>query len=436
MKKRYLALGAVMVLLGICTVLVGYLLAQGYLWFSSRGRSTESPQSHPRQLEIQIFEGGYGKAFWRKTIAEFQKEYPDIQLTVNIGYDVNEEMKIRWIAGNGPDIVFTDGPTFPKMAFQQEGKFLDVSSWLDEVETDPGVMLGDVILPQTVRYFSDGKLYILPYMLSSWELWYDAASLQPPANSSEAQQLMDTLTQAGVPLLAYPGQYPLYLSRGILYPALVQQGGEPIAQRLLQADASITDDPAFRQVLRQLKELADNDLLARYEEEYDHIGVQKEWAAHKIAFVPGGLWLPNEMKNYLPAEFSPACVNGLIGEDAQEEVQAISTIGWAVSATTRNEDEAKAFIGFLYRGQVLRELMESLHNPVACRVDMQGLQVQPAVEQQQQRVQSGQTEVVMLDFIDPRFESTLTEQLERFLFAEGTLEEIHRELLQTVQSTP
>ncbi|ANE45314.1 hypothetical protein SY83_02060 [Paenibacillus swuensis] len=428
MKRQYTTVSLALILLIICTIGAGYGISHLYLELSAP-KETDTTDALPleKTIELQIFEGGYGRAFWRDAIEQFQKENPDIKVTANIGYNVNEQMKLKWLSGNAPDLVFTDGANFPKALFQMEGKFKEVSAWLDNLEVSPTQTLGEVIMPETIGRYGD-KLYILPYMLTSWGMWYDQHLLDRymKRGLDDFTSLLETgreMKKNGIALIGYPGQFPLYLIRGLLIPGLIAEGGEQVAQQLLSADPALYDSEVFVRYMKRLEKLAQVGLLLKYPVKMNHIHTQKEWLAHNIAYIPSGMWLRNEMASYLPETFQLKRVDGILNETkTMKDVRVISSVGFAVSANTRHEEEARRFIAFLYREDTLQKMVSMLQTPAAGYVNMDGLPLEENMRTMQLAFQQGTIRPIKLDFIDPKFEQRLTQAAVAYLDGQRSLD--------------
>src|SRR5690625_5324990 len=55
-------------------------------------------------LEVQYFVGGYGDSWWKEVIADFQEEYPDVNVIEHAGPNINDEMRSRWVSNDPPDV--------------------------------------------------------------------------------------------------------------------------------------------------------------------------------------------------------------------------------------------------------------------------------------------------------------------------------------------
>ena len=85
------------------------------------------------QLEIQYFVGGYGSAWWEWLVTAFNEKYPDVEVVVNSGSDINETMTTRWISENPPDLIYLDGPSVSETTFVEDDQLMDLTDWYLEL---------------------------------------------------------------------------------------------------------------------------------------------------------------------------------------------------------------------------------------------------------------------------------------------------------------
>lgn len=127
-------------------------------------------------LEIQYFVGGYGSAWWEWLVDAFKNEYPDVEVVVNSGSDINETMTTRWISETPPDLIYLDGPSVSETTFVEDDQLMDLTDWYQELTMADGSALKDNFLVQPSNY--DGKVYALPIIYDNRCVWYDAAEFE------------------------------------------------------------------------------------------------------------------------------------------------------------------------------------------------------------------------------------------------------------------
>lgn len=142
----------------------------------SNKTTAEEPSPAPAEegavsgtLEIQYFVGGYGSAWWEWLVEAFEEEYPDVDVVVNAGSDINETMTTRWISENPPDLVYLDGPSVSETTFVEDDQLMDLTDWYQELTMKDGSLLKDNFLVDPSNY--DGKVYALPIIYDNRCVW-------------------------------------------------------------------------------------------------------------------------------------------------------------------------------------------------------------------------------------------------------------------------
>ncbi|MEX2103926.1 MAG: extracellular solute-binding protein, partial [Bacilli bacterium] len=124
-------------------------------------------------FEIQYFVGGYGDAWWKEVIGEFQKKYPDLNIKQSAGPKINDQMKPRWIQGDPPDVVYIDGNGSSAPQMVKDKQLMDITEWLKTAKNADGELIVDQFISPAADY--DGKTYTLPLVFGTWGTWYDQA---------------------------------------------------------------------------------------------------------------------------------------------------------------------------------------------------------------------------------------------------------------------
>lgn len=181
-------------------------------------------------LEIQYFVGGYGSAWWEWMVDAFKTAYPDVEVVVNAGSDINETMTTRWISGNPPDLVYLGGPSVSETTFVEDELLLDLTDWYQTLTLEDGSSLADNFLVAPSNY--DGRVYALPIIYDNRCVWYDAAEFEAngwdvPTDYDSWMAIMGQIKdETGVAPLGSTGVYPSVFMKGVLYPAFADVGGK------------------------------------------------------------------------------------------------------------------------------------------------------------------------------------------------------------------
>ena len=330
---------------------------------SGTDSASESDGEVSGEMEIQYFVGGYGDEWWKEVISDFEAEYPDVTVKQSAGPEINDKMKTRWISDDPPDVVYIDGAGITEAQMVDDGQLMDLTDWLDGLETDDGQTLKDSFIMDPNTY--DGKIYGLPLIFDTWGTWYDShlfeeKGWEPTTDFDSWMDSMETIKdKTEMEPFVTAGQYPYYFTRGVLYPAFGAAGGEDLLNDVINGEEGVWKRDEVIEILQRVEEMVDAGYVDPGFAGISHTQSQSNFLQHDNAFIPVGFWLPSEMEGDIPEDFEfgfgPTPING-DGEDAVF-VPDIRPLGIAKNA--KNPEAAKAFIQFAYQEQYAVKFSET-----------------------------------------------------------------------------
>ncbi|MFS8578423.1 MAG: ABC transporter substrate-binding protein [Novibacillus thermophilus] len=314
--------------------------------------ATEGSGEISGELEIQYFVGGYGDAWWKEVIADFQDAYPDVEIVEHAGPNINEEMRTRWISNDPPDVVYIDGAGSSETQMVEDGQLMDLTEWAEGLTLEDGSSLLESFIVEPNRH--DGKLYTLPLVFDTWGIWYDAALFEdkgyevPTDFESWMQSMAEIKDQEGIAPFTTTGQHPYYFLRGVLYPAFASVGGdELLADLVTGAEGAWTSDPVL-EIMEKVERMQKEGMIDEGFAAINHTQSQMNFLLGKNAFIPVGFWLPNEMANDKPEDF----VYGFIPSPMQDPGEPYRIVPdlrpLAIAEQAENPEAAKAFVEFAF----------------------------------------------------------------------------------------
>lgn len=303
-------------------------------------------------LEIQYFVGGYGSAWWEWIIQEFENQYPDVNVIVDAGSDINETMNTRWISNDPPDIVYLDGPSVSETTFVEDDMLLDITDWIQAITLEDGSALTDNFLVAPNNY--DGEIYAVPIIFDNRCVWYDAAEFEKngwdvPTDYDEWLSVMQQIKEeTGVAPLGSTGVYPSVFMKGVMYPAFADEGGKDFLMSLIDGEEGAWSSESTQNVMEKLQAFVDDGLIDPNFSGETHTESQMSFLNHGNYFVATGFWLPNEMKGSIPDDFSFGMIATPMNDSGTPSctIPDIKTVGIAKNA--KNVEAAKAFIEFIF----------------------------------------------------------------------------------------
>lgn len=320
---------------------------------SSGDSTTTSAKKLSGDFEIQYFVGGYGDKWWKKVIADFQAANPDLKVKESAGPKINDQNKPRWIGGNPPDFVYIDGPNLNDRQMVTDGQLEDLTAWLKDAKNIDGDKITDILAQQPPLY--DGKVYNIPLVLNSWGIFYDKAFLkdknvEPPKDFPSFLDASDKMKAAGITPFIHTGKYPYYINGAFLFPAIVSANNSDfkILQDMADSKPEAFQNPAVLAGLNKIVQLRDKGFIDKASIQINHTDSQMLFLQHKDAFIPNGLWLPNEMSKDVPATFDFGFIPSVTQDKGGKVVANTSTATVAIAKNAKNKDAAKAFLQFIF----------------------------------------------------------------------------------------
>lgn len=362
-KKKIAALGIAVILAAVSLAGCGSSNNEESSNLSSNAtpaaESTSAPAAgnEPVKLtgdfEIQYFVGGYGDKWWKKVIADFQAANPDLNVKESAGPKINDQNKPRWIGGNPPDFVYIDGAGLNDRQMVEDGLLEDLTDWLKDAKNVDGDLITD-ILAQPAQQF-DGKTYNIPLVLNSWGVFWNKSLFQEkgwtePTDFQSFLDVSDKIKADGITPFIHTGKYPYYINGSILFPAIVSANNDDftILQDMAANKVEAFESPAVLAALNKIVALRDKGFIDKASIQINHTDSQMLFLQNKDAFIPNGLWLPNEMSKDVPEGFDFGFIPSVTQEAGGKVVANTSTATVAIAKNGKNKEAAKAFLQFIF----------------------------------------------------------------------------------------
>lgn len=313
-------------------------------------------------LEIQYFVGGYGDAWWKAVIKDFQAKHPNLTIKQDAGPNINKEMKTRWISGNPPDLIYIDGAGSSQTQMVNDGQLMDITNWVKSLKMKNGTPLMKSFIVPPNEY--NGKIYSLPLVFDTWGIWYDKAWFKkegfkvPTDFQSWMASMKDIKNKAGISPFITTGKYPYYFLRGVLYPAFASVGGDQLLNNIIDGKKGAWKNPKVLGVMKRVQKMAADGYVDPGFGGLSHIQSQMDFLQHKDAYIPVGFWLPNEMKKDIPKGFDFGFIPTPMNAAGKPMVVVPDLRPLAIAKKAKNPKAAKAFIKFAYQKKYAKEFAE------------------------------------------------------------------------------
>jgi N-acetylglucosamine transport system substrate-binding protein len=269
--------------------------------------------SGEREIEVALFEGGYG-IYWHDKIAGYyEKERAGEGIRVNLWGDprVAEKIKPRLLRGDPPDVILVGG--MPIWLLISTGKLHPFDAALDAPSPGSDQPWRDLFVPGILNSFtSDGHVYAVPNALGAWSCWYNAGLFQErgwevPRTWDEFNRLCEQIRTEGIAPLAFQGKYPLYA--WWTFASLIHRcGGLETMNRLNDFEPGAFTHSDVVRAAQLLQDMAVNHFQVGAMA-MTHTESQLQFVNGKAAMIFCGVYLENEMKESTPPDFQMRCFN-------------------------------------------------------------------------------------------------------------------------------
>jgi ABC-type sugar transport system permease subunit/ABC-type glycerol-3-phosphate transport system substrate-binding protein len=319
-------------------------------------------------LEIPVFVGGYGIAFFEETARLFEAERPGVRINLYGDPRIADKMRIRAIEQDYPDATDAD-LLWPNLI--AAGKVLDLAPYLDGPDWSGERPWRDSFVPGALdRWTRDEGVFAVPFAHAAIAIFYNRALFRDrgwsiPRTWEELFALCEKISGEGIAPFSFPGQFMRYgdfFLRAAHY-NLAGPEGYRAAQRLTPGSF---DHPSHIEAARVLQTVSTKYFLRGYEG-MSHTAAQLAFLQGRAAMTVSGSWLVNEMRGKFPAGFElgtfnfPVFAHGLGHPDALQTGSGY----YFVFADTAHPQETVDFFRFLTSRQRAEAFTRQLDSPTA-----------------------------------------------------------------------
>lgn len=312
-------------------------------------------------FEISWFEGGSGKEHIEYALEKIQELYPDLKIETDIGPKNAETLRPRFVAGNPPDVMMANYGELDYFALIADDQLAPIDDVLSSpAPNDESKTLEDIIVPGILdRGESNGKRYILPGFVYYYGLWYDktlfdANNWDIPENYDEWLGTSQQIQESGeMSPFTYQGLYPGYLIRTMLFPLAVSYGGIEVIDDINNLVAGAWQSDAMINAARDIQEYT-NKYLLKGTTALNHTQAQMEFINHRVAMIPCGTYLENEMKGNWPDDFDLKFMFAPAGHEDNNKKYTWATCDFiSIPTKAQNPEMGKEFMKILYTDDVM-----------------------------------------------------------------------------------
>lgn len=331
------------------------------------------------QLNIAVFEGGYGSAYWDEIIKSFEKAYPGVKVNMQISPKIGDIIRPQIVAGNVPDFISMNDNDSSGLisSMVKERALLDLTDVFAEAGIDDKQPLKEQVLDGLLNTakcspYGDGKIFIAPFDASPMGMVYNKTLFKEngwktPETWDEFFELGKKAQEKGISLFTYQGIYPGYLE-SILWPALASATGIDNMKKIAAyTPDSLKTDKAL-QVFENMAKIGTDGYLMKGTVALNHTQSQTDMMMNKALFIPNGNWMEGEMKDAPRAEgfeFGLTCAPVLAKGDKRYVMSSVEQ--FEIPAKAKNPELAKEFLRFLYTKDSIKLFAEKANGIYALK---------------------------------------------------------------------
>jgi len=320
-----------------------------------------------KELEVAVFQGGYGREYWDTVAENFMKEHPGTKINITASPKIAELVRPKIVAGNPPDLMYIAGSDNTPIldGLIKDNALTDLTDVFESAAEDGGGPLKDKILPgvlesRSMSPYGDGKIYLAPFNFGVMGLWYnktlfDQKNIPVPKTWDELFALNETAKANGRALFTYQGLYPGYLEE-IIVPSIYSVGGQQALDQFYNYDPQFWKSDTFKQVWGLLDKIANTDnMLMKGTVALNHTQAQTAFMQGKAMFIPNGTWFEDEMKDAPREDGFQFGFLGVPGFKEGDPVKAMTNVEQIViPKKAKNPELAKAFLKYLYTDESVK----------------------------------------------------------------------------------
>ncbi|MBD8556021.1 extracellular solute-binding protein [Rhizobium sp. CFBP 8762] len=292
------------------------------------------------------------KLIQQHIIEPFNKANADYALTVDYrGSELDKQLRVAMLSGNGPDVVYTAGPSYVA-PMAQSGQLLALDDYATKFKWQ------ERILPVFLKMGEyNGKLYALPKTYETVGLFYNKTlfeknSWQAPKTLDELEKVADSMLEAGVTPFAAGNADWRGANEWFVTLALNAVAGPDNVNKALRGELPWTSEPFVQSIDRLNGWWKKGYFGKNYFSLTSAEQTADMMASGRAGMMPTGTWQFQNVASYSKKAGSEAGFVGFPSASGDPVFPLGIGSTFSIASRTKNPDGAAAVINYVFSPEV------------------------------------------------------------------------------------
>ncbi|MGE5550216.1 MAG: ABC transporter substrate-binding protein [Bacteroidota bacterium] len=329
--------------------------------------SSIGPMAAPVTIEVwHKWNPGEPVGEWlTKATAAFEKANPDIKVNLlGQGRQLINKVRPRFIEGNPPDIIETYFPNVYKL--YKEGLLAELDGYMNtRAEGKIVAKWKDTFIPQVYTgQMIGGKMYMVPIFYDTSSFFYNVSifkkyKINVPKTWNDFLKACETLKKNGVEPIAVDGGNSAYNGWWFVQTSTRLLGADYVRDTALNKPGTSWTNPGYLDAAKKVQYVAQNYFMKGFQGSA-FPAAQIDWATSKTAMMFNASWLPNEMRNTLPADYQMGefLFPQIPGGKGDQTVVELWSNGYAIPKDAKHKDEAAQYLKFITSREMAADMLK------------------------------------------------------------------------------
>ncbi|WP_011580434.1 MULTISPECIES: ABC transporter substrate-binding protein [Chelativorans] len=292
------------------------------------------------------------KLIQQHIVEPFAKANPDYNLVIDYrGNELDKQLRVAMLSGNGPDVVYTAGPSYVA-PMAQSGQLMPLDDYAAKYKWQ------DRILPVFLKMGEyNGKIYALPKTYETLGLFYNKTlfaqkNWQPPKTLDELETLADAMLKDGITPFAAGNANWRGANEWFVTLALNSVAGPENLNKALRGEMPWTSEPFVKAIDRLNSWWQKGYFGKNYFSLTSSEDTADAMATGRAGMMPTGTWQFQNVATYGKKAGSDAGFVGFPSASGDPVFPLGIGSTFSIAAKAKNPDGAAAAINFVFSPEV------------------------------------------------------------------------------------